>query len=457
MEATRTSSGKSIKPFSVRRNVDRKILRFSLWIGAIASALMPLVFFVRAYPLLKYEQEINHRTLSEISCTNSGCNTSVLTTDWRETADYALDQQTRYFFNESEHTAENPSRFGPLDSSDTKFISNFRQPNTYKTPDGETWRLYSRGASWGGRRVEILVGYAETAPWKMLDTSASQIPVVDGKLQKEADQIADDLPSAVGSSSRAFTQRLSADGVEIADASTGKVLLLGPPIPMFLPNDEPLPKAGRQLYMTEGQLYIIQTDVDGRLLATSLVEVGSIWWITATAGIAFFGITALARGLSRRFLRNYFAVTGMRVPSLDEALRHGEGQNVEFKRGISEDQATPSRSEDELLKSIAAFANTNDGAVFIGVDDSGKIQGLKLNFSQRDRLEQKIRQLIRNRIKPIPPTHIAFTDVRGLVVAKIAVPRGDAQVYLLNGTIYVRDGSSDVQAQPEHLNRLFAA
>jgi len=113
-------------------------------------------------------------------------------------------------------------------------------------------------------------------------------------------------------------------------------------------------------------------------------------------------------------------------------------------------------AEDELLKSIAAFANTNDGVIFVGVDDSGKIRGLGLNFTQRDRFERKIRQLSRNRIKPSPPIEVAFEEVRGLVVAKIAVVCGEAPAYLLSGVIYVRSGSSDVQAQPEDLRRLVA-
>jgi integrase len=46
------------------------------------------------------------------------------------------------------------------------------------------------------------------------------------------------------------------------------------------------------------------------------------------------------------------------VPVLEEALHTGEGQRVEFKRGLSEDPARLRNAEEELLKSIAAFANT---------------------------------------------------------------------------------------------------
>jgi ATP-dependent DNA helicase RecG len=181
-----------------------------------------------------------------------------------------------------------------------------------------------------------------------------------------------------------------------------------------------------------------------------------MWWLALIDAIAFVGTFFTARALSRRFLRNYFALTSVRVPDLAEACRCGEGQNVEFKRGLLEDEAKTTSVEDELLRSITAFANTNDGAIFIGVDDSGNIRGVKLDFNQKDRLERKIRQLTRSRIRPTPPIQVAFEEVRGLVVAKIAVARGEAPAYLLNGVIYVRDGSSDVQAQPEHLSKLIA-
>ena len=147
-------------------------------------------------------------------------------------------------------------------------------------------------------------------------------------------------------------------------------------------------------------------------------------------------------------------MTGTRAPALEEALRTGEDQRVEFKRGLSGDENKAGSVEDELLKSIAAFANTNDGAIFIGIDDAGQVRGLGLGWSDRDRFERKIRQLVRSRIRPTPPFQITFDDVRGLTVAKITIARGEAPAYMIGGVIYLRYGSSDVQAQPEDIGRL---
>ncbi len=82
-------------------------------------------------------------------------------------------------------------------------------------------------------------------------------------------------------------------------------------------------------------------------------------------------------------------MTGIRVPTVEEALRTGESQSVEFKQGLSEDEG-------------------KTGAV----------------------------------------EHVAFEDVRALLVAKITDARGEAPVYMMGGVIYIRDGSADCRLSP---------
>ena len=114
-------------------------------------------------------------------------------------------------------------------------------------------------------------------------------------------------------------------------------------------------------------------------------------------------------------------------------------------------------SDDELLRTIVAFANTNDGVIFVGVDDSVRWKNQYSTFGRKIDLSEKYGQLVRTRVKPNPPIEVSFTDAREFVVARIVVARGESPAYLLNGVVYVRSGSSDVQAQPEDLSRLFSA
>jgi predicted HTH transcriptional regulator len=57
-------------------------------------------------------------------------------------------------------------------------------------------------------------------------------------------------------------------------------------------------------------------------------------------------------------------------------------------------------------------------------------------------------------MRPTPPVQITFVDHKGFVIAAIAVGKGEAPPYMINGTIYVRHGSSDVQALPDEVVRL---
>jgi hypothetical protein len=446
---------RSIRPLSVRRHVNRKILRFSLASGLVAALLTACVYIASAYPSVLHWKDINLRTLSKIPCSGATCDTSRFSNDWQsDNPDYILDTQTRYFINVPTSTPENPERFAPLDYSNTAFIAKFRQPLSYSTPDQEVWRLYSRQATLDGRNLEIIIGYAEKAPWKMIDTPRSLIEIVDATLKREADEIAASLPSLKGVE-RGARSGPSADGFQVVDAST-KEVVEGLWLPTFLPEDTRLPMPGWQFYVNHGHLYVVLTDTTKRLVATSLVPVGDLRWLGALVAFAFISTFVIARALSLRFLRGYFAITGIQVPALEEALRTGEGQFVEFKRGLCDDERRTGDVEDELLKSIAAFANTNDGVIFIGIDDAGHVRGLVRNLTEKDRFERKIYQLVRNRIRPRPPIQVAFDDIRGLLIARIIVARGHALAYMMGGVIYIRNGSADIQAQPEDLGRLIA-
>jgi len=443
-----------IKTLDKHALVRRKIHGFSVMIGLLGTVLLGLLYLAAVFPSLGQWKEANERALSLIECSGSACDTSKFTTDLESSSpDYVVDSKTRYLLNTPAPTKEYPAHFSPLDYIDIEFIAKFRRPASYNTLDGEVWRLYSLPVKLGGTALEIIVGDAETAPSNPLDIPPSLIGTVDEKLRDEANKIAESLRNK---RVRVFGGRSSpsVDGFLIVNAETHQVINWGPWLPAFLGKEAHFPTPGFLPYVSEGQLYIVRTDARGPLLATSLVPLGSLWWLTGTFGFAFLSLSLVTEALSMRFLRGYFAMTGVKALSLGEALQAGEGQSVEFKRGLSEDDAKGSNVDEELLKSIAAFANTNDGVILIGIDDQGHVKGLRLDSTQRDRLERKIRQLARSRIKPIPALQVAFEELRGLLIAKIVVARGEAPVYMIGGVVYVRDGSSDVQAQPEDLMRL---
>lgn len=451
MDSHAFTQRRRLRSSSARRAVNQKILVFSLSIGAFGAALVAVVWLTTPYRALQHWQNINKRSLSQIACTDSECDSSQFSTNWEEKPDYVIDTKTRYFLWTPISSSENPQHFRSLDFVNADFINRFRKPASYATLDHETWRLYSREAALGGRTVEIIIGYEEKGPTNLISILPTQIQEADHKVEVEANRIADNLQQNAKLGSNL---KISADGFAIVFADTREVLCWGPWLPIFLPEDKPFPRSGTHFYFDNAELSFVRTEVDGRLLAASLVPIGNLWWLTLLLVFAFIAGSVTTRALARRFMRNYFTVSIARIPSIGEALQNGEGQSIEFKRGISTEEFSTDGAATELLRSIAAFANTNDGAIFIGVDDYGAIKGMQLNHKQRDILERKIRTLARNHISPTPPIQITFEEVRGLVVAKVAVARGTASVHLLKGVVYVRYGSSDVQARHEDLTRL---
>jgi hypothetical protein len=103
-------------------------------------------------------------------------------------------------------------------------------------------------------------------------------------------------------------------------------------------------------------------DRSGGLTVVSLATFGNAWALAASIPLVFLATFAAIIALSLTFFRKYFLLYGRELPSIGSALQSGKGQEFEFKRGVV---------DEDLLKSITAFANTNDGAVFIGVADDG--------------------------------------------------------------------------------------
>jgi predicted HTH transcriptional regulator len=189
----------------------------------------------------------------------------------------------------------------------------------------------------------------------------------------------------------------------------------------------------------------VRTDYKNDLMAMSLRSIGNIWWLGVGASIVFLFIFLFSYVVSPILFRKYFIFFHKDQLSISEALKSGEGQKIEFKRGFI---------DDDILKSIAAFANTNDGTIFIGIDDGGKISGINVKTpKEKDSFRTKIFNLIRNKVKPYLLVDIDFEEkeIRDYVVAKIFVPRGEELFYFLfpDGVIYVRDGNADKKASPE--------
>ena len=81
-------------------------------------------------------------------------------------------------------------------------------------------------------------------------------------------------------------------------------------------------------------------------------------------------------------------------------IRQGEGQYVEFKKKANHPE--------KIVREVVAFANTEGGHLFIGVDDDGNISGLKYPEDEEFILSKAIRELAR----PAIDFEVALVKVR---------------------------------------------
>ncbi len=142
----------------------------------------------------------------------------------------------------------------------------------------------------------------------------------------------------------------------------------------------------------------------------------------------------------------------MLAKSLPEILRYGENSGVEFKR----DHLHP----DELATEIAALLNLEGGMILLGVEDDGRVSGLRRPAQE---VESWVMNVCRNNLQPpvIPYWEVIPWEndlTIGIITLSADSPdkpykarRGQAWI------TYVRVGSTSRPASREEESRLYQA
>jgi len=122
-----------------------------------------------------------------------------------------------------------------------------------------------------------------------------------------------------------------------------------------------------------------------------------------------------------------------------------ETENLEFKSQFTE----------EIYKEVIAFANTEGGIVYVGIDNNGNVVGL----TDIDKEYTRITNGIRDAIMPDVTMFVRFT-VQDNKVVRITVGEGTNKPYYLKGKglkpsgVFVRQGTSSVPASPEQIRQM---
>lgn len=132
----------------------------------------------------------------------------------------------------------------------------------------------------------------------------------------------------------------------------------------------------------------------------------------------------------------------MTLREIQSSIRGGESQIVEFKKKVAHPE--------KIVREVVAFANSNGGELYIGIDDDGKISGLKFAEEEKFALEKAISRYCRPRIK-FASEIIKITEKKSIIRYTIFESPNKPHYVIENkkGKAYVRVNDRSVQASKE--------
>ncbi len=131
----------------------------------------------------------------------------------------------------------------------------------------------------------------------------------------------------------------------------------------------------------------------------------------------------------------------------DADIKRGESFKVDFKREF------PQQASD-LSKSIASFASSSGGRIYIGVDNDGTVIGSDIksvdDLIAFDKWQKRIEGTCGS-VSPRIRVSVDFIKRQGKVIVVIDVPKGSEPIYFVNGIPYLRHLTSSRIASPEEV------
>ncbi len=148
----------------------------------------------------------------------------------------------------------------------------------------------------------------------------------------------------------------------------------------------------------------------------------------------------------------------------DELIKRGESKTLEFRAtlrwNLREDRQDDKIITHAVLKTIAAFLNTEGGDLLIGVADNGAVVGIEHDrLENDDKFMRHLAQAVRNGLGDRAATCIDPKTqlVQGKTVCLVSCQRSPEPVFLKwkgaeehpDGDFYVRSGPGSVKLSPE--------
>ena len=121
---------------------------------------------------------------------------------------------------------------------------------------------------------------------------------------------------------------------------------------------------------------------------------------------------------------NYVDVCLENLPRLPEVFIFGENggyqesQQIQLKHFSGTEQILRSHGQRERVqKHISAFANTNGGTIFLGINDSGIVLGVDMKKNNQDEIIKRVIAMVENMKFPITQERKVHWDINFIPVA----------------------------------------
>ncbi len=215
--------------------------------------------------------------------------------------------------------------------------------------------------------------------------------------------------------------------------------------------------------------------VNNKNLSSYTAASKSKWYLWL--GIALLLVGIVLSAIRKRF---FYKANRMDMPTLESLLKDDENRFLEFKSSLRWDyrqEKTNPDLEKVILKTLAAFGNTDGGILLIGVDDDKNIIGLEKDFQSLKRHDADYYEIhLRNMLHKEMGVKYVSKHIRtqfesssdGKVVCKIKVIPADEPQFLKvkdkNGKqdekFYVRSGNSSQEIESmaeinDYINKRF--
>ena len=133
-----------------------------------------------------------------------------------------------------------------------------------------------------------------------------------------------------------------------------------------------------------------------------------------------------------------------RYDEIVHLIRQGEGQHVEFKKKANHPE--------KIIREVVAFANSDGGHLFVGVDDDGAISGLKYPEDDEYVLTKAIEELCRPEID----FEMELLQIHDVEILHYRIKAGSRKPYFAflekkhkYGKSYIRVDDHSIQASYE--------